>query len=410
MNEIAFRDYQETDFDAVKQIWIEVGWLSEGQKSTLKDIIRDSRVTVGTVNNNVEASAMCTDGALQYLDTKINASLVDAVTVSLIARKQGLAGRALALQLAKEYENGYPISFLGMFEQGFYNKLGYGTGSYYHQVHLDPADLNVPYKCRIPRRLTQKDYKIIHKNRLERMKLHGRFDTISEIATKSEMDFMKKSFGLGYFDDSGKLTHHLWLDPKDRESGPYRVVWQAYETHEQFLELMALVQSMGDQVRLVDITEPADIQISDFIKKPIRGRGITNKGNYQVHINSYPYWQFRMLDPIECIRQTHLNIDDLEFNLELEDPIEKFLDNEKQWNGCSGKYYVKLGRDSRMEPGFRDDLPLLKTDIGSFSRMWLGVKPASGLSVSGKIIGDAALKEKLDIAFRLPDPQPDWWY
>ena len=123
-----------------------------------------------------------------------------------------------------------------MFEQGFYDKLGYGTGNYFKQLHVDPAELNIPVKCRIPKRLTIKDYEAVHANRLNRLKLHGRFDMLSPIATKSEMEFTKKGFGLGYYDEAGRLTHHIWIDPHGKESGPYHVMWCAYETNEQYQE------------------------------------------------------------------------------------------------------------------------------------------------------------------------------
>ncbi|MDP8220208.1 MAG: sterol carrier protein domain-containing protein, partial [Candidatus Stygibacter frigidus] len=324
--------------------------------------------------------------------------------------KIGLANKALAALLADEAEKGVPLSALGMFEQGFYDKLGYGTGSYFRQLHVDPAELNIPVKCRIPKRLSKDDFLAIHQNRLNRIKLHGRFDMLSPIATKSEMEFHKKSFGLGYYNEAGRLTHHLWIDPSDQESGPYYIVWYAYETNEQLLELLALLQSFNNQVREISITEPANIQLLDFMKKPIHSKVITKGNKFQNYLNSFAYWQFRLLDPIACLEKTSLPIDDLELNIKLTDPIEQYLPANSKWQGCSGEYTLHLGKKCSMTKGFKADLPVLSASINAFSRMWLGVKPASGLAYSDGLNANADLLKKLDNAFCLPEPQPGWWF
>jgi predicted acetyltransferase len=410
MNKIVIRDYTEKDFPAINRIWKECGWLEEKMDSTVQEIIGDSHIKVAEINHSVEATAMATDARVQYQNTVINANVINAVTVSLVARKSGLASQALACLLADEAKRGIPLSVLGMFEQGFYNKMGYGTGNYFRQLHFDPAELNIPVKCRIPARLSIKDYKAIHANRLNRYKMHGRFDMLSPIATKSEMEFHKKSFGLGYYNEAGRLTHHLWIDPSDQESGPFYIVWYAYETNEQFLELLALLQSFDNQVREISITEPADIQLLDFIKKPIHRKVVTRGNKYQNYLNSYVYWQLRMLNPIDCLQKTSLAIPNLELNLNLTDPLRQFLPETSNWQGCSGEFYLKLGETCEMASGYRANLPILQVSINAFSRMWLGLKPASGLAVCDDLKAEQTLLKKLDKAFCLPDPQPDWWF
>ena len=44
----------------------------------------------------------------------------------------------------------------------------------------------------------------------------------------------------------------------------------AYQTGEQFLELMALLRSLGDQVRLVRMNEPPGIQLQDLMIQPFK--------------------------------------------------------------------------------------------------------------------------------------------
>jgi hypothetical protein len=46
--------------------------------------------------------------------------------------------------------------------------------------------------------------------------------------------------------------------------------------------------------------------------------------------------------------------------------------------------------------------------VNAFSRLWLGVRPASGLAVTDDLAGPSALLEQLDRVLLLPEPKPDW--
>ncbi len=46
--------------------------------------------------------------------------------------------------------------------------------------------------------------------------------------------------------------------------------------------------------------------------------------------------------------------------------------------------------------------------VNAFSRMWLGVRPATALNFTDDLSGPPELLEALDSLLRLPDPQPDW--
>jgi len=85
-----------------------------------------------------------------------------------------------------------------------------------------------------------------------------------------------------------------------------------------------------------------------------------------------------------------------------------FLDDDAPWWGVSGDYVVTLGPTSSAEPGRDVALPTLTASAGAFTRMWLGVRPATGLAVTDELSGPQGLFEELDWALRLPDPKPDW--
>ena len=67
-----------------------------------------------------------------------------------------------------------------------------------------------------------------------------------------------------------------------------------------------------------------------------------------------------------------------------------------------------LGPASSAEPGVDAGRPTLTASAGAFTRLWLGVRPATRLTVTDALAGPPELLEKLDYALRLPDPKPDW--
>ena len=142
----------EKDFEDVFKIWREVGWINDEKRKreALKYFVQAGKGKVTLLNNEVEGYVNSTPGYYQYLDQEFDLQAVTAVTISRVARKQGIASKATAEVIAKAAHNGVHLSALGMFEQGFYNKFGYGTGSYEHFISFDPDHLQIPGKAPIP--------------------------------------------------------------------------------------------------------------------------------------------------------------------------------------------------------------------------------------------------------------------
>jgi len=120
------------------------------------------------------------------------------------------------------------------------------------------------------------------------------------------------------------------------------------------------------------------------------------------------YWQVRILDLPGALAQTSLDTEPLRFNLVVSDPIESFLEDGSPWRGIAGDYVVEVGPECNAAPGQDPTLPTLTASVNAFSRMWLGVRPASSLSWTDELSGSSGLLERLDRAFRLPVPSPDW--
>lgn len=400
----------EKDRTAVERIWREVGWLKDEEKAkkALHQFIESSPAWVAELNGTAECLAATMPGDVDYLGEKLPLVAVTAVTNSHIARKQKLASRTTAQAIAHNAANGALVSALGMFEQGFYNRLGFGSLPYEHKVLFDPATLRVADTARVPCRLTAEDGAEIHQARLRRQRTHGSMSIFPEAMTTAETAWGNTYFGLGYRDEAGKLTHHLFLSADDVEHGPYGVWWMSYENKAQWLELLALLKSLGDQINNVHMNEPVGVQLQDLIALPLKQRRVSKRSKFETRISALAYMQLRMNDVAGCLAKTHLNCADLRFNLLLSDPISRYLPEEAAWRGVTGEYVVTLGQESSARAGQERNLPTLRAGVGAFSRLWIGAVPATGLALTDDLTADEALLGALDEALRLPRPLPDW--
>jgi len=403
------REYDpEKDKEQCHRIWRDCGWLEKGKEEVMDTFIGGCRSLVGDVEGIPEALVLSSPGTIRYLNEDITMSAVCAVTTSYVGRKRGLAGRLTSEAVALDAAEGAEVSALGMFEQGYYNRLGYGAGTYDPWFDFDPADLLVDIKPPVPTRLTTDDWEAVHLSRLKRKLSHGSACLQRADLTKAEMAWAKNGFGLGYFDESGELTHHFWCGHEGGEHGPYFVPWMCYRDYCQFLGLLALIRGLGDQVHLIRINEPPAIQMQDLIRQPFKQRRITKGTRFAGKVHNSAYWQIRICDIEKCIGKTHLFGGEVRFNLRLSDPIVDYLDDDAPWKGISGEYTVVLGAESKTSRGMSGSLPLMEASVGAFTRMWFGVRPASGLAVTDDLAAPETLLEDLDGLLRLPVPRTDW--
>lgn len=403
------RRYDPTkDRDAVLRIWWETGWLKEGKEQAVDAILLAGQTLVADVHGRAECAVAAVPGSMRYLDEDLPFWGVAAVATSYVARKQGMARRLTAQAISQAAADGALVAGLGMFDQGFYDTIGFGTGAYEHIVRFNPADLKVSARPRVPRRLGLDDAPAIHACRLARRRGHGGLNFPPLGMSLGEM-VEHDGFGLGYADGpDGALTHHLWCVPTNREIGPYRIPWLAWQTPAQFLELMALVRSWGDQVLVVQLREPPGIQLQDLLEHPFRSRRATRGADVEHWSVATAYYQARICDLPGCLERTHLPWGEVRFNLRLSDPIERYLGKRATWRGVGGDYVVTLGPASGAERGLDSSLPTLTATVNAFTRLWLGVRPASGLAVTDALSGPEGLLRDLDAVLRLPEPRPDW--
>ena len=399
--------HPRTDRKAVRRIWTEIGWLEEGNEESLDLSLAGCQGWVAEIEGDAECLVLTSPGVLRYLKDDIPFASIQAVATGRIGRRQGLAHHLTAKAVAEAAQRGTAVFGLGMLEQGFYDRLGFGTGSYEHTVRFDPSNLTNDLSYRRPKRLGQEDWKIIHASRLSRLCRHGSCSLFAPELTRAEMLEHPNGFGLGFL-NAGDLSHHLWFCIRGPvENGTYRVEWMSFRTWQQFLELMAVIQSLGDEVSQVIVREPAGMQLQNLMRRPFQLRRISRGSRYENRISAAADWQMRICDLPVCLEKTRLPGDPLHFNLKLNDPIGQYLDQNQPWRGIGGDYDVTLGPASRAEPGAETGLPTLSASVGAFTRWWLGVLPAAVLSAMDELSGPQQLIESLD-TFRLPLPHPDW--
>ena len=406
------RPYKPADQSSAIRIWGEIGW----SRNTLEDPLRIQTAVaagsgmVGLLDGSIECFVLTTPGAIRYQDESLRFGCIASVSTGRVARKQGIAARTTAAAVAQVAAEGADVAGLTTFELGYYNRLGFGTGNYLHQVTFDPALLVVPENRRVPVRLGHDDWREIHASRLQRIHQHGYCDLLKPEATRLGMFDSAPSFGLGYRDEQGALTHHIWITAENMRSGPYQIRWMSYRNRADFLELMGLLRNLGDQVHAVRIWEPPTLRLLDLVQSPRRANRLTKDGAFASGVEAHAYWQMRILDLVGCLAKTVLSGGAVDFNLHLTDPIERFLPEDASWRGIGGRYRVHLGAPSYAEPGEGHDLPLLTASVGAFTRLWLGVLPASGLVLTDELSGPPELIDALDRVIRLPVPTPDWMF
>ena len=414
---MTFRKYDATrDFDAVRRIWHEVGWNEldrepdkKGMAAFLDPACSDAYVA--DVQDSAECMVVMSPGSYRHLDATLPFAGVMGVTTSHIARKQGFAGRLTAHAVAQSVAKGAVIAGLGMFEQGYYNKLGFGSGTYEHLMQFDPAQLSVPNTTRPPRRLTAEDADVIHDNRTRRSPVHGQVQFDHPGITRSEMLWTRGGFGLGYYDGpNGELTHHMWLSSEKLEYGPYTVDWMVYETHEQLRELLGLLKGLGDQVPTIRMMQPPRVRIQDLLIEPIKERRVRRHSEYESGCIGMAYWQMRMCDIPACLAATSIDCEPVRFNVTLTDPIADRLPEHAPWRGCGGEYTVAIGRESSSAPGHDASLPTMHASVNAFTRLWIGVDSATSIAFSDDLDGPPELLAQLDRSLRLPSPYPDWQF
>ena len=410
----------DRDMDAAARTWLECGWLEAGedkQRAGFEEFVRSCTAWVGAPAEDVEPECLflTTPGDLRHLRQELPLSVVAAVTVSRVARRRGLASRLTAHAVADSAEKGAVVSALGMFDQGFYDRLGFGNGPYDHMIEFDPNALRLPKDhprpSAPPVRLTPEHADEMHASLLARRRGHGGVNLTHPGLTRGHSRMIRNGFGLGFRDpDTGELTHHFFAKVETgEEDSPVRLNWMSYQDRSQLLDLLGVLKDLGDQHTLIKILEPSDVRLQDLMDRPSRRQDMSAGGAAPERMWCLAWWQMRLLDIARAVGVLRLNsLRSVSFNLALSDPISDLLEPGRPWTGVGGDWTVELGPESSARKGRSEGLPTLQASVGAFTRLWLGAEPARALANTDDLSGPASLLDDLDEVVCLPVPRIDW--
>lgn len=398
----------ERDIGPVTRMWREVGWIddTDGQAAGLRDFLEEGHSIVADIEGEPECLVQWAPGSLRHDGHDLSLCAITAVTTSHVARRQGLASTLTVEALDAGRRSGAAVAGLGIFDQGFYDRFGFGTGAYHHRFDVDPASLSVPVPERPPVRLQREDWAEMHALLMRRHRGHGSAVIDPPTMFSAELAWTSHPFALGFRADDGRLTHFVLGSIKD-EYGPYDVDWLAYEEPAQLLELLGVLRALGDQVASMSIPEPPEIQLQDLVRTPFRQRRMARlAGGSGALQQARATMQFRILDLEACIGAIRLPAGSVEFTLRLTDPLARTASGAGA--GIGGDHTVRLAERSTVQPGATEGLPVLHASVNAFTRLWLGVRPATSLALTDDLAGDPQLLRSLDDRLRLPEPHTGW--
>jgi len=411
MSSVEFRRYDpDRDHAAMNQIWRDCGWMDDSDEQQVgMQVYVDATEErwVAEVDGTVECVVFGNFGNLQVGSANVRLGCIGAVAASLLMRRQGVAGRLAARVMAELARQGTVASTLGVFDHGYYDKLGFAPGGYDRFVWLDPSRLKVPSLERRPVRLTMDDVEAIHASRHRRLRVNGSVSLDVAGATAHAMRYSKDPVGLGFRDASGELTHFMWFQRNSAEEGPWLCTVQAFQSWAQYMELLSLLKSLGDQVRLVRLYEPSGFHLQPLVERPFRHYGMTKGGRFWEHTEAFTWCQYRIDNVPEAVAAMGPT-QPVSFNLRVTDPAASRLPDAAAWRGAGGDYVVHLDAQSRAEVGHEPGLPGLEASVNTLTQWWLGVMPAEVLAARGDFDAPPELLAALNAAVRLAQPVPDW--
>ncbi len=409
----------DRDMDDILRVWTETGWFDgeDRPERFIKQFFEanDGRSVVARLNGHTESVVHRSLGSMHYDDTQVSLGGVTAVTTSRIARRLRMASRLTARTVAHLGDEGVAVAALGMFEQGFYDRVGFAAGSYENRVQVYPGDLDIPVPYRTPERLDlDDDLEEIHAAIVDRMPWHGGIAVGGERLSQAGAQIDDQPTLFGYRTD-GTLSHFLMLEMKG-ENGPDRVLGMAYQTKYQCLELLRLIQEWGDQVDSIRFVEPVWLKAQEFMRQPGREYRRTKGTAHEMHIDADAWWQARIVDLDACVRAMRPAGREFSIAVEVDDPIQDHLVDSGyagSWQPLSGLWRLTFGPNAgaeRLAPDTANDTPAdLVTTVNALTQWWLGVTSADTLAVVGAFEAKPDVIDQLDdLTAHLPTPQLGW--
>lgn len=326
---------------------------------------------------------------------------VGTVAISPVHRRRGLGAQLVAEGLRAAHERGDVVSALYPFRSTFYRNLGYGQADEALQFQFEPQLLpDSPERERVS--LLADDAA-----RAEALALYGEWCRTQtgqlerSASLWAELCAPHDQVLVGYRNGAGRLEGYaLGVYRADLASGTRilevdELVWTTPESRRG---LYGWVASLGDQWRSVVLRALPSHRLGDWIREPRLPRG------------SAPLW--RLWAPSATVMQgTMFRILDMHGAWSQRsiaagtslDVVVEVRDAQLQQNDGTWRLVLDGGRAEAAREGTRE--PMIRTDISTLSRLYIGALPASAAHTAGLLeCSRPELLPRLDAALALPEP------
>lgn len=125
--------------------WKDAGWLEKGREEAASEFFEAGDALVGEQDGKAVALALSCPGTMkhQLIRKELGFCTISGVTTAFQGRKSGFAAALTAELTARAAERGQAVAGLGMFEQGFYDRLGFGNMPYWNSISLSPSEIKL---------------------------------------------------------------------------------------------------------------------------------------------------------------------------------------------------------------------------------------------------------------------------
>jgi predicted acetyltransferase len=399
------RRYENRDRDDIVRIWQEVGWIDDSEREArgLEALLDGGDALVGEIDGEPECCVHRLRGRMRYLGADLPLSVVSAVTTSRIARRRGLATEMTGRLVLDAAADGAALAVLGMFEQGFYERFGFGSGSYTQRFNFDPGTLEVSPPTQRVVRLSPDDAAELHDLMQRAERSHGGVCIDDPSFLAAQLHFHDELVALGIRSSEGRLTGAV--AGTARSSSHADLETFIAETPDDAIELFGLIKDLSDQWLTVEVEQPPGFQLQDLIDQPIRQRRQRRQMHGAPFHDAVAWWQVRILDLEACWSRVPWRTEPRAVVLRVTDPL-----GPDESTNLTGDWTVHLGPRTTVERGASPDLPVLSGGIGPISRLWLGVRSATTLARSTDLDAPDDVLVALDAGLGLPTPEPGVYF
>ena len=404
-----FRDAGAADYAQVAALHKDAGWNLEldGFDEGLRFHVPDCTVRVAADDERVHSAVLGAEGQFRYLDRTLRLSAITGVLTASWARRRGYAGRLLAELLEEEQQRGAVVASLGVFDQGFYNRYGFGNMGRDPVLVLNPSAIRVPRKVSgalgaagtriVP--ISHRDDDEVYAAHIRRYTGHGACTIVKRGFIQGFLRYAgEQSFGLGIAVGDRLVAHFFGRRVSEEHVDLF---WLCADTQEYYIQLLALLRTLSDQLTQVKIVMPPDVMVYDFLERPLQW-GVVHRHSF----DDLLFWQLRVLDVVRAVEAVSIPLaSPLRFVAEISDPI--VAHSPSGWRGCAGEYTMSIGLESRCVRGAEVGLSRVRMSIGAFSRFWSGAASARALACSDEFAAEDALLERLTREYCVPRPRRD---